>query len=277
MSSCYNVGQFTRVQKGDYFDQTDNKLQKLTKDPTLKFQESVKSVLKSCTNIINKYNKYRYIQIKPLAPKLNTTIKLHKDGAPIRPVVNYRHTPAYNIAKFASHWLKTNYDLPYTYNIQNSKQFANQIKNLNIHDGHKMMTLDISNLYTNIPVKEVIQIIEKELGNNSNLNSSVKTEIIRLIKTTTEQNYFMFNDNFWKQETGTPMGSPISSIIAEIVLQNLENEFYPSFKRYNIPYVTRYVDDISSSMTAIQPIHKPLMKSSTTYVRPYNINTTWRK
>jgi hypothetical protein len=55
----------------------------------------------------------------------------------------------------------------------------------------------------------------------------------------------MFYNNFWKQETGTPMGSPISSIIAEIFLQSLENEFYPSFiKRNNIPYITRYVDDI---------------------------------
>jgi hypothetical protein len=192
----------------------ENKLHKLTKDPTLKFQENVKSVLKSCTNIINKCNKHRYVQIKPLAPKLNTTIKLHKDGAPIRPVVNYRHAPAYNIAKFASHWLKSNYELPYTYNVQNSIQFANQIKNLHIQGGHKMMTLDISNLYTNIPVKEVIQIIEKKLNSNPNLNSFVKIEILRLIKTTTEQHYFTFHNNFWKQETGTPMGSPISSIIA---------------------------------------------------------------
>jgi hypothetical protein len=41
------------------------------------------------------------------------------------------------------------------------------------------------------------------------------------------------------------MGSPISSILAEIFLKNLENEFYPSIiNNRNIQYIGRYVDDV---------------------------------
>jgi hypothetical protein len=106
---------------------TENGLQKLPKDPTMKFQEQVKATLKTCNNVINKQDRYRCIQIKPVAPKLNITIKIHK-GEPIRPIVNYKQAPAYNIAKVASNWLRTNYELKNEYNVINSTQVANKIK-----------------------------------------------------------------------------------------------------------------------------------------------------
>jgi hypothetical protein len=41
------------------------------------------------------------------------------------------------------------------------------------------------------------------------------------------------------------MGSPISSILAEIFLQDIENKYYPNIiKSIHILYITRYVDDI---------------------------------
>jgi hypothetical protein len=69
--------------------------------------------------------------------------------------------------------------------------------------------------------------------------------LFELIKTTTSQNYFEFNDLIWQQENGTPMGSPVSCILAEIFLQNLEAKFYPEmiFTRH-IQYIVRYVDDV---------------------------------
>jgi len=37
------------------------------------------------------------------------------------------------------------------------------------------------------------------------------------------QNYFMFQNKIYQPEKGVTMGSPISSSIAETVLQHLEN------------------------------------------------------
>jgi hypothetical protein len=40
------------------------------------------------------------------------------------------------------------------------------------------------------------------------------------------------------------MGSPISSILAEIFLKNLEMKFYPDLiRRRHIQFIARYVDD----------------------------------
>jgi hypothetical protein len=135
----------------------------LKKDPTAKFQKNVKEVVKKCNIIINKSNKYKFIQIKPQAPKLNTLIKPHKENLPIRPVVNYKNAPTYHIAKLLAKWLKQNMDLPYKYNIDSTIHCAEALKKLNILPTSKIITLDITNLYTNIPSNEAIELVNERL------------------------------------------------------------------------------------------------------------------
>jgi hypothetical protein len=80
------------------------------------------------SSIAYRSNKYKFIQIKPQAPKLNALIKLHKVNLPIRPVVNYKNAPTYHIAKFLAKWLKQNMDLPYKYNIDSTIHCAEALK-----------------------------------------------------------------------------------------------------------------------------------------------------
>jgi hypothetical protein len=85
-----------------------------------------------------------------------------------------------------------------------------------------MLTLDITNLYTNIPTNKTIDLITTKLKDNACLDDITQNEVL---KTTMSQNYFEFDNIIWQQENGTPMGSPISSILAEIFLQHLELNF----------------------------------------------------
>ena len=58
-----------------------------------------------------------------------------------------------------------------------------------------------------------------------------------------KQNYFQYNDEFYIQKDGLPMGSPISSIMSEIFLQYLETEFIEDIKnQFNIKFYGCYVD-----------------------------------
>ncbi|BHF61742.1 hypothetical protein SprV_0100471800 [Sparganum proliferum] len=52
--------------------------------------------------------------------------------------------------------------------------------------------------------------------------------------------YFTFDGTIYEQVKGTPMGSPISGIIAEAVLQRLETLV---FRHHRPKFWTRYVDD----------------------------------
>ena len=56
-----------------------------------------------------------------------------------------------------------------------------------------------------------------------NNDAHVTQQIIILIEAVLSQNYFMFQNKIHQPEKGVSMGSPISSTIAQIVLQHLEN------------------------------------------------------
>jgi hypothetical protein len=73
----------------------------------------------------------------------------------------------------------------------------------------------------------------------------MQNEVLDLVNVTINQNYFKINHTYWKQEDGTPMGSPISSILGEIFLQKLERKFYTNIKENrHIRFFARYIDDV---------------------------------
>ena len=73
-------------------------------------------------------------------------------------------------------------------------------------------------------------------------------EIIKITTIITQHNYFIFNNKYYTQPEGLPMGSPISSILAEIFIHDIEqthilNEQNNKYAN-KIIYWYRYVDDI---------------------------------
>ena len=65
------------------------------------------------------------------------------------------------------------------------------------------------------------------------------------IKLIIEQNYFQYNNQYYKPEKGIAMGSPISGTLAEIYLKLIEERYIKhSIENQNIVYYKRYVDDI---------------------------------
>ena len=46
--------------------------------------------------------------IRPIAPKLNTLPRIHKEKIPIRPLVNYTIAPAYKLVKYMDHVIRAN-------------------------------------------------------------------------------------------------------------------------------------------------------------------------
>ena len=108
-------------------------------------------------NIIER-SKLKYIlRIKPEAPKLNAYIKTHKSNEPIIPVIDNTPAPAYKLAKYLNNKIKNYIDLPNTYVINNSKDLARELEQLHIGDHHRMITMDIKDLYVNLPKQGLIQ------------------------------------------------------------------------------------------------------------------------
>jgi len=63
------------------------------------------------------------------------------------------------------------------------------------------------------------------------------------VKFVLSSTYFTFNNTIYKQTYDTPMGSPLSPIIAEIVMQDLE-EYVLKSLNLSVLFYYQYVDDI---------------------------------
>ena len=200
--------------------------------------------MKKSTKLIQPQVLNKMINPNPKAPTLRTNTKIHKINNPVRPIVNYTQAPAYKIKKFLNKYLKQKLIIRNNYNIQNSKHLTTLLKSVPINKNSKIISLDIRDMYTNIPVKETLNIIQ----NQTNLlcdDIDESDQLISLLETSLEQNYFMYNNEFYLQKDGLPMGSPISSLLSEIFLQNLESQFIENIKtKHNISFYGHYVDDI---------------------------------
>jgi hypothetical protein len=124
--------------------------------------------------------------MNPIAPNLYATIKLHKENKPIRPIINWKNAPAYEIAKQVSKTLHNYLQLPYTYNIQNSIQLMTDLKTFELNKDTRLCSFDITNMYTNIPKKFVINIIKKILKNNNEIEKNIQNETIHVLETIIE-------------------------------------------------------------------------------------------
>jgi hypothetical protein len=101
--------------------------------------------------------------MNPNAPHIYGTIKLHKHLKPIRSTVNWKNSPYYKLDKFIGTKLKDIIQLPNAYNIQNSINLIHNLKNVTTDNNIKFFSFDIRNIYTNIPLTKVTNMIKTSL------------------------------------------------------------------------------------------------------------------
>jgi hypothetical protein len=193
----------------------DNNFQKLPKDPTDKYQKILSKHYNTVIWLSTKNRWNTSFKRNPRHPLLK-----HKPDNPIRPVNNI-NAPAYKISKFLVNKLNDHLNLKYHYNVKNSTTLASDLAKLRIDENHRMITFDIKDLNINIPIKQTLTIT-KNLLSEHNDEHTIK-QILTLLETILQQNYFSFLNITYQPKKGVSMGSPISNTVAEIFLQYLEN------------------------------------------------------
>ena len=116
--------------------------------------------------------------------------------------------------------------MKYHYNVKDSISLANDLTKLKIDENHTMITFDINDLYMNIQITETLAITKHRLSEHN--EEHITTQILIILETVLEQNYFSLQNNTYQPEKGVSMRSPISNTIAEIFLQYLENKQTPT-------------------------------------------------
>nr|VZI34649.1 unnamed protein product [Spirometra erinaceieuropaei] len=112
---------------------------------------------------------------------------------------------------------------------------------LEVEADEVMMFFDVVSLFTSIPPALTIDTIDGFLREKyDEIDQQLKrVHIIELLELCLKT-FFTFNGQIYEQKKGTPMGSPLSGLIDEAVLQRLERLVFSS---YPPKFWDRYVDD----------------------------------
>ena len=135
---------------------------------------------------------------------------------PLRPIISSIgstiHKIAHTIAKILTPLLSTINPS----HVKNSGDLLNKIENINVQN-KTMSSLDIPSLFTNIPIKNastfLLLIWEKTFDSLLSINT-----LTIICKHITNMTYFKFNNKFYKQKHGLPVGNPLSGVLACLFL-----------------------------------------------------------
>jgi hypothetical protein len=66
-------------------------------DITNSLQRSIRSAINECNTVIPKDQKWKYTNLNPSTPTIRGLIKIHKEEAPIKPIINWKTPQAINL------------------------------------------------------------------------------------------------------------------------------------------------------------------------------------
>ena len=189
--------------------------------------------------------------------------KIHKHNLPLRPIVSFVGSATYELSKFLKNILSPLVGNT-VHTVKNSAEFVELIEKISILDNESQMSFDVVSLFTSIPLETARAIVLDRLSNDctledrTNLTITELTEALDICLTST---YFTYtgNNKCYEQIFGTPMGSSLSPVIANMVMEDLEQQALSTF--HNPPSIwVRYVDDVYAIVKTdnVNAFHKHL-------------------
>nr|CAI5835722.1 unnamed protein product [Callosobruchus analis] len=161
----------------------------------------------------------------------------------MRPIVPSIQCPNGKLVLFLSDILASAYDTENEYYIKDSFTFSKFINNYQLPPGYVVVSFDVISLFTNLSLHLVINSITRHWDTISHCCTINLDTAIMILKFIFDSNFLKFEDNFYKQVFGTPMGSTIPPILVNYVLDDLIIESLQKTD-FRVPFVKRYVDDL---------------------------------
>ena len=117
-------------------------------------------------------------------PQAYGSPKIHKEGYPLREIVNSTKSAVKKIDEYVSRIIKT-CTLDNPHNIKNSKDFVDKIGPLIIDDDKQMISCNVVALYLSFPQDQALKILEEHMMNDPELKAKIPIpaeELIDLFK-----------------------------------------------------------------------------------------------
>ncbi|XP_072050268.1 uncharacterized protein [Amphiura filiformis] len=136
----------------------------LKRDPTRKYKEQLRGILKRLcdSDRITKAQYYLLMPSSDTVPRFYGLLKVHKPLCPLRPIVSSIGSVTYQAAKFVADII-----VPLVcqspHHIKNFADFAERVGNLTLHEGEIMVSYGVTGLFTNTPVPDALRVIRRRL------------------------------------------------------------------------------------------------------------------
>jgi hypothetical protein len=252
-------GKTVLVPKEEYdhqmLDLVDDKqtYKRVNYDPTNRIQTKSNSLITKLEKegYITRTDRLKMIRHNSVPPKLYGLPKIHKlktldpgtrEKVKLRPIASCVNSPTYNLSKFMSDILFSSSERE-KFNVKNSKELLTCLKDLVIPDDYCLVSFDVTSLFTNIPSNLVLSIIEERWDSiqpYTNLDIQIFLDIMHHILTSS---YFQYNNQFYRQLFGSPMGDPCSPAQADLVLDKLLDVVLNECGD-KVLFLKKYVDDL---------------------------------
>ena len=192
--------------------------------------------------------------------------KVHKQGLPLRPIVSSIGAVTYQTAKELSKILKPLVGKS-PHHVHNNEEFLQHLKGIHLGPDEVIIPYDVKALFTSVPIKPALTIIEKLLEEDPGLQerTSMRVKnIICLLEFCLRSTYFTFQNQYYEQVEGAAMGPPISPIVANLYMESFETRAISTSPHLPLMW-KRFVDD---TCVIIKGTHKQEVLGAYKFHRP---------
>lgn len=188
-------------------------------EPTERLQNSMKNTLSAYVKkvFIDKEFHRSVTTENAVQPKLYILIKTHKQGCPGRPVASTWGSVHYKLARKLADILTP--VMNQSHNTRNSDSLKEEMDRIKLVNDDVLVSYDVISLFTKIPRERIKLILGRRWPVIEKHTKITRHAFMRLIDVCiTEGSYFVYKGRMDTQLGGLPMGSPLSPILAAIVL-----------------------------------------------------------
>jgi len=163
---------------------------------------------------------------------------------PLRPIISFIGSPTYNLSKEIARLLQPLVGNT-AHHVRNSIELADEVKTMIVQEDEAMVSFDVVSLFTKIPVELALEVTQRRLMDwtefENYTNWSIE-DVCQGLKICLEPTFLHFRGKNYKQVLGTAMGSPVSIVVATIVMEDIESRAMKT--SFCAPRLwKRYVDD----------------------------------
>ena len=145
--------------------------------------------------------------------------KVHKNETPIRPVISFPGSSYENLNKM----LATFFDNIDGANIETiTKEARETIENIALDPDETIVSLDVKSLYTNVPLKEAIEIASQKLYSKESPPEIQRATMKKFLNLAVSKVYFKCSDSWYVQVDGLAMGASLAVTLANVWLKEYE-------------------------------------------------------